>query len=393
MRGTALSPYNETAASKSASGKRVSVYDTTLRDGEQMPGVSFGQRAKVRIAEALTEAGVKHIEAGFPAVSERERRCVKAVARLGTGAETLALCRMRREDVDACADADADFLLMFVASSGLHLRHKYRCSRGDVLEMSADAMGHARSRGLRFSFSTEDSTRTELPFLHELNALGVSLGAERIGLTDTTGCASPPAMARLVREVVKRTGRPVSAHLHDDLGLALANALASLEAGATFFAATVNGIGERAGNLSLEQFCVASRLLHGAEHGVELERLDGLSKLVSRLSGVPVPPNTPIVGGNAFAHESGIHVAAVLREPRTYESLSPELVGGARRIIMGKHTGRALVEARLAERGLGASVGQVDRILAEVKVRGERNGRVSDGEFWRIVGVVRNGRA
>ncbi len=393
MKRSALSPYNSEALAKAGwrRGIGIRVYDTTLRDGEQMPGVSFDIKKKVRIASALAEAGVKEIEAGFPAVSARERQCVKAVAALGTGSRTLALCRMQRDDVDACVDSDVGLLLMFVASSDLHLKHKYRLSKADVLRRSVEAMEYAKSRGAKFSFSTEDSTRSDIDYLFKLYGRAVGLGAERIGFTDTAGCATPEGVAHLAGKLSSRFEVPLSAHLHDDLGLALANSLSAMRAGARCFATTVNGIGERAGNLALEEFAVASELALGARHGIDLSRMTGLSKLISSLSGVKVPLNKPIVGGNAFAHESGIHVAAILREPFTYEAIRPELVGAERRLTLGKHTGHGHVGKLLESKGVDLTPRMLDNVVDGVKRLGELRGRVSDEEFWKIVERARHG--
>jgi methanogen homocitrate synthase len=394
MKRSALSHYNSEALDADGwrRGARVQVYDTTLRDGEQMPGVSFDIKKKIRIADALADAGIAEIEAGFPVVSKREKECVKAVANLGTGARILALCRMQREDVDACVDSGVDLMLMFVASSELHLKHKYKLSKAKVLERSIETMQYAKTRGVKFSFSTEDSTRSDMKFLHSLYSSAIAMGAERIGFTDTAGCATPEGIFKLASELKRSYNIPLSAHLHDDLGLALANSLAALRAGARCFATTVNGIGERAGNLALEEFAVSSELILGARHGIDLEKLTALSELVSRLSGVGVPLNKPIVGGNSFAHESGIHVAAILREPFTYEAISPELVGGKRRLTMGKHSGHEHVRRQVASHGFKADGKALDGIVDEVKRMGELRGRVSDEDFRKIVERAKNGR-
>lgn len=392
MQDTYLSPYNPIALGDWQGGKRITIYDTTLRDGEQMPGLCFSPEEKMRIAAALCDAGVPEIEAGFPAVSEREASAVRAIADMGLGSKVLALCRVRREDVDACADCGVDLALLFVAASKLHLEHKYGWSREMVIQRSIEAMEYARERGIRFTFSTEDSTRSPLDLLLELTKIAESLGAVRIGLTDTVGCATPEAVAYLVREVGRRTSRHLSVHLHNDLGLALANALSALRAGATAFAVTVNGIGERAGNLALDEFALSSSLLMGAVHGIELSKLRALSALVSEVSRMPVPPTKPLVGENAFAHESGIHVRGVLRCPFTYEPVDPGIVGNRRRLLMGKHTGRAMVIRKMEEHGFFPAEPEVDTVLAGVKTLGEENGCVSDCDFLQIVERVRHVR-
>ncbi|MEW5936286.1 MAG: homoaconitate hydratase [Candidatus Thermoplasmatota archaeon] len=390
MQDACLSPYNTLSIGDRQKGQRITVYDTTLRDGEQMPGLSFSLEDKVKIAQALCDAGLPEIEAGFPAVSEREASAVKTIAGMRTGAKVLALCRVCMEDVDRCADCDVDMALLFVATSDLHMKHKYGWSREEVIQRSVEAMEYARERGVRYSFSTEDSTRSRLDLLIELAKVADGLGAERIGLTDTVGCATPEAVAYLVSEVRRCTSKPISVHLHNDLGLALANALNALGAGATAFATTVNGIGERAGNLSLAEFAFASSFVMGAVHGIELSKMCALSELVSRISRIPVPPTKPLVGENAFAHESGIHVGAVLRCPLTYEPVAPGIVGNRRRLLMGKHTGRALVLRQIEEHGLSLPTQEMDAVLSEIKALGEENGSVSEREFWQIIERVRN---
>jgi methanogen homocitrate synthase len=252
-------------------------------------------------------------------------------------------------------------------------------------------MEYAKSRGARFSFSTEDSTRSEMGYLERLYSSAVGIGAERIGFTDTTGCATPEGIAYLAGKLSSRFDVPLSAHLHDDLGLALANSLAALRAGARCFATTVNGIGERAGNLALEEFAVASKAFLGARHGIDLSMLSGLSDVVARASGVPLPRNKPIVGTNAFAHESGIHVAAILENPSTYEAIPPGLVGRKRVLTLGKHTGHGYVGSLLTSRGIPTTPRMLDGIVASVKRAGELRGAVSEDEFWRIVERARHG--
>jgi methanogen homocitrate synthase len=370
MARSAVSPFN--LAARPTLPRRVTVYDTTLRDGEQMAGVSFSPSQKVRIARMLDQAGVPQIEAGFPAVSAGELRAVRACARAGLDAEVLCLARLRNEDIDAAQTAEADAVLLFIATSPLHLRYKLRMSPAQVLEAIPAALDHARSLGLKASFTPEDSTRTPLPFLKKAILAAVKAGAWRVGLADTLGCINPQGIRFLVRKLRPLTRTPFTLHLHNDFGLALANALAGVEEGADAVATTVAGFGERSGNVPLEQFTCALKFLYQKDIGIRTEGLTPLAQTVSRLAGVPLPKNAPMVGEGVFTHKAGIHIAGVLREPATYEPVPPETVGNRRRFVLGKHSGRAAVRALLSVGGREPSESEVERLLRLAKRRGGR---------------------
>jgi isopropylmalate/homocitrate/citramalate synthase len=306
--------------------KEVVLYDSTLRDGEQMPLVAFSLKEKIEIAEMLSDIGLRQIEAGYPAVSQEEKKAVKTIAAMGTGSEILALTRICKEDIDAAIDCDVDLMMLFTASSDLHRDVKYKISREKQVDRITEALDYALASGIKFSFSSEDSTRTELGYLLRLSKLAEDKGACRIGLADTTGCILPSALGNLVRNVADEVSVPVSVHLHNDFGLGVANALAGIENGATAVATTVNGIGERAGNVPLEQLAVALEVLYGIETGIDISGLKKLCERISRLSGVPLSPNHPWVGENIFRHESGIHVAAISSNPMTYECVAPDFL-------------------------------------------------------------------
>jgi isopropylmalate/citramalate/homocitrate synthase-like protein len=382
-----ISPYNfmKGVMDNRAMPKKITVYDSTLRDGEQTPGISFTQDQKITIARKLDEVGVSQIEAGFPAVSKEEKSAVKAVKNEGLSAEILSLSRLRREDIDACLDCDIDMILLFIASSEIHIKYKLRMTEEGVLEETSSMVQYAKDHGLKTSFSTEDSTRTHYEFLKKINSVAEESGADRIGLTDTVGCITPEGMRNLAARVRQDLKTPFSIHLHNDFGLALANALAGVECGASAVTTTVNGIGERGGNLALEEFVVAMMVLYTRDLGIETSGLKELSDLVARLSGMRIPKNKPLVGANAFSHESGIHVAATLDCPMTYEAIPPGFVGNKRRLVLGKHSGKAVVRERLAEKGIEATEDQVCDILRDIKIIGEEKGRVSNRKFWEIV--------
>lgn len=386
MQFSAVSPYN--AASRVKLPEKIVVYDSTLRDGEQMPGVHFTVEQKLMIARKLAEVGVHQIEAGFPAVSEQEREAVKAVVGLGLESEVLCLARTTQGDIDAAADCDVDMVLLFIATSDLHLRFKLRMTREEVLRKAVTSVEYARARGLKVSLSTEDSTRSDVLFLRELYKACEEAGASRLGITDTLGCAGPEAISFLVRRMRDNTGLPLSAHLHNDFGFGLANSIAALDAGAEAIATTVGGMGERAGNVPLEQLVMALKHVYKRDIGIRTELLTDLAKTVYEAAKLSLPVNQPWVGQNAFSHESGIHVAAVLNCPMTYECVNPEEVGNKRRLVLGKHSGTALVKARLAERSIAASQEQICDIVRGIKKAGEEHGRVSEDEFWKLVDEV-----
>jgi len=365
----------------------VGVYDSTLRDGEQMPGVAYTREQKISIARALNEIGVPQIEAGFPIVSPEERKTIKAITSLGLEAEILALSRVSVNDINAVLDCDVDMILLFVGTSELHLKHKLRCDISQVKERTIEAIEYARAHGLKVSFSSEDSTRTQEDVLLDVLKTASELGVDRVGITDTVGGAAPEAIFYLVKRVKEVVGEtPVSVHLHNDFGLALANALAGTRAGASAIATTVNGMGERAGNVPLEEFVMAMKVLYGADLGIDTTGFYRLSRMVSEFSGVPIHPNKPLVGENAFSHESGIHVAALLRNTATYEVIPPELVGNRRHLRLGKHSGSTFVKRLLKERGITATEEEVFRILDRIKELPEVN---EDG-FWEIVKEVKD---
>lgn len=379
----ALSPYNP-----SLNLKDIVIYDSTLRDGEQMPGVAFSMNQKIAIAKLLDEARVHQIEAGFPAVSEEELRTIREITSLGLSADILALSRITKNDIDAAIESGVDMVLLFIATSDIHLKYKLKKDREEILAMSLQALDYCKERGIKASISSEDSTRTDIEFLLRFFKEMEKAGAIRLGITDTVGCASPEAIEYLVSRVLAEVRTPISIHLHNDFGFALANAIAAVRKGARAVTTTVNGIGERGGNVSLEQFVASMRFLYGHDLGIDCTKLKNLSNLVAEFSKCQVSKNQPLVGENAFAHESGIHVAAVLNCPMTYECIPPEAVGNQRHLRMGKHTGITYIKRRLGEMKVEASEEEVCQVLLRVKKLGERSGRVSDKDFEKIVSEV-----
>ncbi len=379
----ATSPYNPKLQLQ-----KIVIYDSTLRDGEQTPGVAFSKDQKVAIASKLDQIRIPQIEAGFPAVSVAELESIKEIASLGLKADILALSRITKSDIDCTLQAGVDMVLLFVATSDIHLKYKLNKDRNWIIERTVEALDYCCDHGLAASVSAEDSTRTDLDFLIKFYKAAEDAGARRLGLTDTVGCATPEAIAHLVSKIRLETQVPLSIHLHNDFGLALANAISGVAHGAEAVTTTVNGIGERAGNVPLEQFVGAMKFLYGADLGIDTTGLKGLCEMVAQYSKLPISRNHPLVGENVFSHESGIHVAAVLNCPQTYESIPPEVVGNKRHLILGKHTGLNYIKKRLEELHVSATEEQACEILRLVKETGEKKGRVSDNEFKEMVRKV-----
>lgn len=368
--------------------EKVVVYDTTLRDGEQMPGVSFNREQKIAIARKLDEIGIHQIEAGFPIVSPEEKKIVQLIANEGLKSDILALTRLRKEEIDLAAECDVDMALVFIASSDIHIKYKLKLKCEELLACVTDVLDHAKSYDLKINFSTEDSTRTNLGRLFEFYSTAVGSGVDRIGITDTVGCITPEGLGYLVKKVKQKYKMDLAIHLHNDFGLALPNALAGVAAGANAVAVTTGGIGERAGNVSLEQFVVALKVLYNYDLNIDTSGFKDLAEMVHKAAKVPISPHQPLIGDNVFSHESGMHIAAILNQPVTYECIPPDLVGQSRKLLMGKHTGSTFIRKRLKERKISATPQELDIILQEIKVLGEFKGKVTEDEFWNIVNMV-----
>jgi len=363
------------------------VFDTTLRDGDQMPGIELDLDEKLYIARLLDELRVDIIEAGFPASSRIDWEAVRRIKREASYARVAGLARANRRDVEAAAEAEADIIHVFIATSDIHMKHKLRMTREQVIEAAVDAVEYARSHGAYVLFSAEDATRSDPGFLVRVYRRVVEAGAEYINIPDTVGTATPWRMewiVSLVRGSLPRWVR-VDVHCHNDFGLATANTLAGVRAGADGVQVTVNGFGERGGNASLEEVVAALHFLMGRRTGVRMEMLTRVSREVARLFGVELPPNKPVTGLNAFAHEAGIHVHGVLANPATYEPMPPEAVGNTRRIVLGRHSGRAAVAHALRSMGFEPERGLVDYILERIKEYAPRMKKVDQDTLARWV--------
>jgi 2-isopropylmalate synthase len=344
------------------SSRRIEIFDTTLRDGEQSPGIALQPDEKVEIAEQLERLGVDVIEAGFAVSSPGDFEGVRAVARVATRATVASLCRTRQEDIDAAAEALADAqrsrIHIFLATSPVHMEKKLQLTPAEVIEHANWAVGYAAERVDEVEFSAEDATRSDPAFVAEVCRVAIAAGATIINLPDTVGFALPMEYAGFLAEVKRRcpeiSGVTLSAHCHDDLGLAVANSLAAIDAGVTQIECTINGIGERAGNASLEEIVMAIRVRGSAldaETGIDPSQIGAASRLVERLTGYDVPRNKAIVGANAFAHEAGIHQDGLLKDLSTYQIMDPEELGLSMTLPLGKHSGRHAFAQACAEAG------------------------------------------
>jgi 2-isopropylmalate synthase len=376
---------------------QILVFDTTLRDGEQSPGASLNRDEKLRLAHKLARLGVDIMEVGFPAASPGDFEAVQAIAREVEGPVICGLARTNLEDIDsaweAIKEAKKPRIHVFIATSDIHLEHKLRLTRTEVLERIRTGVGHAFSLCPDVQFSTEDGSRTDPEFLCEAVKVALEAGATTINIPDTVGYALPHEygglFANLKKQVPELKKAVLSVHCHDDLGLAVANSLAGVKAGARQVEVCVNGIGERAGNAALEEIvmAIATRSNElGVHTNINKSEIFPTSRLVSILTGLVVQPNKSVVGANAFAHESGIHVDGVLKQPLTYEIMTPEEVGlGQSSLVLGKHSGRAGLKKRLQEMGYDLSPGDFDRLFAAFKVLADKKKEVFNEDLEALV--------
>nr|WP_175501367.1 (R)-citramalate synthase [Halogeometricum limi] len=359
----------------------VQLLDTTLRDGEQAPGISLSPEEKADIARALDRANVAYIEAGSACTGEGERETIRRVTDLGLDATITSFARGVRRDVDLALDCDVDGVTIVVPASDKHVEGKVGTTREEVVETTGDLVAYAKDHGLWVEVIGEDGSRADLDFLVDIAEAALNAGADRTCYADTVGHASPETTYEYVSALAELG--PVSTHTHDDLGLAMTNVYASLAAGADMVHGTVNGIGERAGNVALEEVAIALSHCYGVETA-KLDELYSLAQKVARATGVPLPPNKAVVGENAFTHESGIHTDGTLKDDAMYEPYAPETVGRERRLVLGKHAGRAGVAAALDEHGVDVTDDQLAAVVQRVKTVGDRGKRVTDADLLAI---------
>ena len=361
---------------------RIRIWDETLRDGEQTPGVAFTPEEKLTIASLLDEMGVPLMDVGIPVVSSEEARGVRLIADAGLDASIMAAARVVRKDVEACVDAGVDEIALFIACSDLHMKYKLNMTRQEVKDAAVRETEYAKDHGLKVSFVTEDTFRADLDYVAELYRACIEAGATRAVICDTVGVMTPVGI-RWFFEQVRNRLPPIqlSFHGHNDFGLAVANSLAAVEAGVEVPHTCVNGLGERSGNASFEELVLALEALYGYKTGIDVARMYEVSRLVEKLSGIPVGVNKPLVGYNAFSHESGIHADGVIKHTSTYEPIQPERIGRTRQFIYGKHTGSTSVAEKLKGSGVEATKDQVASLVQLIKEFSESKSKVDHQAF------------
>ncbi len=366
----------------------VKILDTTMRDGEQTPGIALAPEQKLEIAKALDDLGVDIIEAGAAITSEGERKAIKMIADAGLNAEICSFVRALPVDIDAALKCGVDSVHLVVPTSDIHLEHRLKKTREQAKEMALSTTRYALDHGLVVELSAEDATRADPAFLKELFSAGVEAGAQRLCVCDTVGVTTPEKISELFGGLVKDLKVPIAVHCHNDFGMATANTIAAVRAGAQEVHVTVNGLGERAGNAALEEVVLALMHFYGFETRIDLKKLYRVSRLVEQHTGMPISPTKAVVGENAFSHEAGIHTHGVLAHPLTYEPISPEMIGHHRRLIFGKHVGSHAIESELKRIGLEPTKEQVQQIFEQIKKLGDKGKQVTDAEWRAIVDAV-----
>ncbi|NTW28668.1 MAG: homocitrate synthase [Coriobacteriia bacterium] len=341
--------------------------DTTLRDGEQTAGVVFTNAEKVAIAKMLDEIGVHQIEAGIPVMGGDEREVIEEIAHLGLKASVLGWNRASIPDIQTSIDCGVDAVAISLATSDIHIQTKLQKDRAWVLNSIRESVAFAKSHGVYVSVNAEDASRTEFGFLLEYAKAAKAEGADRLRFCDTIGCMEPLRTYKVIKELVEQTGLDIEMHTHNDFGMAVANAIAGIHGGASWVNVTIGGLGERAGNAALEEVVMALKYVEALNIGIETERFREITDYVMRAAGRTIPAWKAVVGSNMFAHESGIHVDGVMKNPKTYEIFSPEEVGLVRQIVVGKHSGSRTVEMKFAEYGIEISREDANAILPTIR--------------------------
>jgi 2-isopropylmalate synthase len=368
------------------------IFDTTLRDGEQSPRTSFSYDDKREIAAVLDDMGTHVIEAGFPVNSDAEFEAVRDIADAARNSTVCGLARVVEKDVEAAIDSGVDLVHVFVSTSDVQLQDSMHATREEAKQAAVESVERVAEAGIECMFSPMDATRTDESFLIDVVQAADEAGADWVNIPDTCGVATPRRFYDMVEQVVDAIHARVDVHTHDDFGLAAANALSGYEAGASQSQVSVNGIGERAGNAAYEEVVMALESLYDVDTNIDTTRITELSRMVEEQSDIPVPANKPVVGRNAFSHESGIHAAGVIENSDTFEPgvMTPEMVGAERELVLGKHTGQHSVRERLMDAGFDPTEEEVREVTRRVKDYGAEKKRVTMDvleQFAREVGV------
>ncbi|HUW66378.1 MAG TPA: homocitrate synthase [Spirochaetia bacterium] len=348
-------------------GKKIYIVDTTLRDGEQTAGVVFANREKVRIAKFLDELGVDQIEAGVPVMGGDETDAIRSICQAGLRASIMGWNRPVIKDIEASLACGCDAVAISISTSDIHIKYKLRASREWVVENMVKAVEFAKKEGLYVSVNAEDASRSDMAFLGEFARAGKQAGADRLRYCDTVGILDPFTTQDNIRAILKETDIDIEMHTHNDFGMATANALAGVMAGANYVGVTVIGLGERAGNAALEEVVMSLKHLHKIDLGVKTEMFREVAEYVSRAAHRELPAWKAIVGSNMFCHESGIHGDGVLKHPGNYEPFEPHEVGLQRQIVVGKHSGSAALKAKFAEYGIQLTDHQTEELLPKIR--------------------------
>ena len=376
---------------------RIKIFDTTLRDGEQPPGCSMNMKEKLEVAKCLEKLNVDVIEAGFAISGPQDFKSVQEISKVVKNAQVASLSRALTKDIDvawdAVKDAVAPRIHTFIATSPLHMQYKLRMTPEQVLEQTKEMVAYAAKYCSNVEFSAEDATRSDLDFLTRITEVAIAAGATVINLPDTVGYTSPAEMEHLIRYVIEHAKgaekAEFSVHCHNDLGMAVANSLAGVQGGARQIECTINGLGERAGNTSMEEVVMAIRTradLYEVETGIDTKQIYNASRTVYNIIGQPAPLNKPIVGKNAFAHESGIHQHGVLANKKTYEIMTPEIVGiHTDNLVLGKHSGRHAFKKRADDLGYHLTDEEVNRCFGEFQLVADKKKTVTDADLEAII--------
>jgi 2-isopropylmalate synthase len=368
--------------------RTIRILDTTLRDGEQTPGVSLTAEDKMEIARQLSKLGVDVIEAGFPSSSEGEKKVVKGIAHAGLTSQICALSRCTKSDIDAALACDVGLVHVFIPTSPVQMKYAVNLTPEQVLASAVESIEYVKKHGVKCEFSPMDATRSELPFLKRVCKAAQEAGMDSLNVPDTVGIMIPKTTAKLIEEIKTAVSVPISIHCHDDFGMAVANSLAAVEAGAAQVHVAVNGLGERAGNASLEEVVMALHEIYKYKTGVNTRLIYSTSRMVASLTGIAVQANKAIVGENAFAHESGIHTRGITEKPLTFEPIKPELVGRTRKLVAGKLAGTRGIKAELQEVGIYPNEEQLKEIVQRVKSLGDKGKMVTDADLLALTSAV-----
>lgn len=370
--------------------KQVFIFDTTLRDGEQTPGISFTQNYKIQLAKQLDKLGVDIIEAGFPASSKGEFETIKEISGSGLDSQVCGLSRLVKNDINSAFDADVDMVHVFVSTSDIQIEHTIKKTKEEIVNMAVEAVEYIKDNGRKCMFSAMDATRTDLEYLKQINKAVEEAGVDVVNIPDTVGVATPFKFHDLIKDLRNDLNVPIDVHCHNDLGMAVSNTYSAVIAGADEVQVTINGVGERAGNASLAEVVMILQGLEDIKTSINTQYLVETSKLMERLTGIKLPPNTPIVGENAFSHESGIHAHGVMKESSTFEPgfITPEMVGHRRRLSLGKHAGKHQVKKVLEDAGYTVNEEQVTAISQKMKELGDKGKKITDLDLFTLAEVV-----